>query len=696
MQAEALPPAGAMRRYAAFISYSHRDRKWAEWLHKSIETYRIPKDLAAERKVQGRPTAGLHPIFLDRAELPSSSDLAATVREALEQSAYLIVVCSPDAARSRWVNEEVRAYKALGGAGRILCLIVAGEPSVALAARADETDCFPPALRYAVDSGQITSTLASEPLAADVRPGKDDKRAAVLKIVAGLLQIPLDRLMQREQRRRQRRLAIVATAAAVGCLAFGTLAALALVARNDAERERIVAEQHSLTARRTADFLKSLFTVSDPTEARGNSITAREVLDRGVQHIDTQLKSEPLVRADLTTTLGEVYTSLGLLQEGERLLKSARAVPSQPDSMAARQAVALGEVEYSRRNLESALESLRQASHLINRSPDPDSALRARMLSAFGDVYLAKDDYANARNYFNETLTLANRAAAPDRGVITRALEGVAQADLYDQKLDAAEQGFRRALATQVAAGDEINPRTAEILNELGSLEYMRGRLEAAAGYFQRTATIERRVLGEHHPEYAITINNLARVHLERRHFAEARNFLAEALAARSVQTGENDDQLTFVFSNLALANMGLGDNATAEPWFEKALHTAIVNKHRLHGPILTDLADLECRTGRFQQGLKRLDEARPIVAARYPDDLWRVALVDNVRGGCLLGLKHYADAEPLLTRSTAVLLKKWKPGTLYGYDAIERALRLYRATRNDAKIAEYMALAGR
>src|SRR5258705_2752525 len=292
-------------RYAAFISYSHKDRKWAQWLHHAIETFQIPKDFT------GR---SLKPVFLDRAELPSSSDLAASVRESLAQSRHLIVVCSPDAAHSRWVNEEVRTFKSLGGADRILCLIVAGEPS---SASAGHEDCFPPALRFAVADGELTATPANEPLAADVRPGKDDKRAARLKIIAGLLGVPLDRLLQREQARRQRRLAFIAAASALGCVAFGALAAVALVARSEAERQREVAEHQSQTARRTADFMKSLFAVSDPSEARGNSVTAREVLDRGVRQIDTQLEAEPLVRADLTTTLGEVYTSLGLLRSEE-------------------------------------------------------------------------------------------------------------------------------------------------------------------------------------------------------------------------------------------------------------------------------------------------------------------------------------------------------------------------------------------
>ena len=140
---------------------------------------------------------------------------------------------------------------------------------------------------------------------------------------------------------------------------------------------------------------------------------------------------------------------------------------------------------------------------------------------------------------------------------------------------------------------------------------------------------------------------------------------------------------------------MGEGDLQGAEPLFQKALTAAVLNRHRLHGPILTDLADLECRTGRYGQGLARLDEARPIVAERYPDDPRRVAHVDNVRAGCLTGTKQYAQAEALIGSSMAVLLPRWPPGTLYGHDAVQRSLQLYRATGNQAQVSHYQLLAG-
>lgn len=683
MQSDPPPGTPAPQRYVAFISYSHRDRAWAQWLHRGIERYSIP------RGVVGAADRSLRPVFLDRAELPSSSDLASSVREALAASAYLIVVCSPASARSRWVNEEIKTFKALGRSERILCLIVDGEPTQA---SHDELGCFAPALRYEVLDGEVTTRPVPEPLAADVRTGKDDRRLARAKIVAGLLGVPLDSLVQREQARRQRRLAYIAGLAALGCVAFGALATFAWLSRNEAERQRRVAEQESNTARRTADFLTSLFEVSDPGEARGNTITAREVLDRGARQIEHQLEDEPLVQAQLATTLGEVYSNLGLLDAGAKLLERAHAVAHQPPEIEARQLQALASIHWAKGEYDPALQGFNRALALLKESGTRDLGVRTRIELGLGNVYLAQEDLSSARLHYDAALKSAS--ALHDDALVSRALESRAQADLAAKRYDDAEGSLREALRRHIVATGELHPGTAEILNELGSLEYLRGRPALAAEYFRRTLTIERKVLGNAHPDVGVTINNLARVELEQRHFQAARALLEESLASRA-EIPETEEHMTFVFANLAIANMELGDLAQARPLFEKALRAAVVNKHRLHAPILTDLAELECRSGRAAEGLDLLSQARPIMAAAYPDDPWRTALIDNVQGGCLTIQKRYAEAARDIEASLPILLQKWPPDSLYGYDSLSRATRVYTLTNDRPRLARLKTLTG-
>ena len=89
-------------RYWAFISYSQKDRRWAEWLHRRLETYRVPKLTTASLKESDAIPARLFPVFRDRDELPVSADLGAQLRDARKRSRNLVVVCSPHAASSRW------------------------------------------------------------------------------------------------------------------------------------------------------------------------------------------------------------------------------------------------------------------------------------------------------------------------------------------------------------------------------------------------------------------------------------------------------------------------------------------------------------------------------------------------------------------------------------------------------------------
>lgn len=220
-------------RYRAFISYSHVDQRWASRLHRALESYRVPGHLAGTVTARGEVPRRLTPIFRDREDLPASSDLSASVRQALGQSDTLIVVCSPAAAASRWVNEEIRVFREIAPSGVVLAAIVDGEPSAA----DPERECFPPALRGGPDGDS-----AAEPVAADLRPAGDGRRMAVLKLVAGMLDLKLDQLIQRDLQRRQRRVTAVTATFALISVTMAALTLFAISAQSEAERRKAEAE----------------------------------------------------------------------------------------------------------------------------------------------------------------------------------------------------------------------------------------------------------------------------------------------------------------------------------------------------------------------------------------------------------------------------------------------------------------------
>jgi len=199
-------------KYWAFISYSHKEMDAAKWLHQALERYRVPRRLIGRAGRDGDIPRRLFPVFRDQDELAASSSLPKQIQDALYSSRTLIVVCTPAAAKSKWVDEEIRTYKTIGRGDRILALIVSGEP-FASSQGAEELECFPRSLRHVVTAqGEVTAEPA-EPLAADIRGRHAQRDLAKLRIIAGVLGLPYDELRQRDRQRRFRQRVLAGVAA---------------------------------------------------------------------------------------------------------------------------------------------------------------------------------------------------------------------------------------------------------------------------------------------------------------------------------------------------------------------------------------------------------------------------------------------------------------------------------------------------
>lgn len=291
--------------YIAFISYSHSDRYWAEWLHRTLERYRPPRHIGADLN---KPTR-LRPIFRDQAELSAGPDLGDSIRSALDRSSHLILLCSPSALASRWVNAELAHFLTTHSVDRVLCVLVGdSQPGKSL------LECLPEGLREALPVGQ-------EPLAADLRVGGDGRRLARLKLAAGLLGVGLDLLVQRDARRRTRLMMAITAAAVSLSVAFGGLALAAIDARRLAQRQ--AAESEDLVAFMLGDLRGKLEPVGRLDVLDG---VGRKVLDHYARIDDDRLDDPALAQqAKALTLLGSIRVKRADLPGAEQAFASAAA-----------------------------------------------------------------------------------------------------------------------------------------------------------------------------------------------------------------------------------------------------------------------------------------------------------------------------------------------------------------------------------
>jgi len=317
-------------RYRAFLSYSHVDAHWARWLLRRLESYRVPSRLVGTAGRDGPIPARLGPLFRDRDELPTAGDLSTTIREALADSATLVVICSPAAAQSKWVDAEVQAFRARHGGDRVFCFVVDGEPA--------RGDCFPPSLLTPDAEGHVR-----EPLAADARKDGDGKDRAALKLIAGLLGVGFDTLVQREAQRRNKRMAIVAAASVAGMALTSTLAISAYVARNDAQRRQVQAEdlldfmmgdlREKLTTVGRLDLMRSVdakatkyFATLDPRDLSDHTLEEQARSLTGIGQVRLEEGNHPAAAA----AFREAYVRSSALydrkpSDGQRLFDRAQA-----------------------------------------------------------------------------------------------------------------------------------------------------------------------------------------------------------------------------------------------------------------------------------------------------------------------------------------------------------------------------------
>ncbi len=453
---------GRACRYRVFLSYSHDDRRWARRIARLLETWRVPHRLVGQETAMGRIPRSLGPVFRDRDELSASAELGATISSALKDSDSMVVICSEAAAKSQWVNEEIRAFKAWGRADHIFAIIVSGDPAASDGPR----QCFPPSLRFRVDPSSRVTDEPTEPVAADARAEGDGIKRARLKLLAGLLGIGYDQLKRREQHRRNRRLVFTSVVSIIGMVITIGLAVSAWIAQQDAERRREQAE---------------------------------ELINFMVGDLHDGLK--PIGKLELLDDAGnkalEYFASLNSRDMNDEIL----ARQSQALVQVGEVKLELGDSELA---LEAFTQALSRAKELTARHPEEPHYVFDRGQAEYwvGYVHYRRGDYNEARSWFTRYRDSSRWLAEHHPYNTDWQMEAaysemnLGTLEFKRGRLEAAAEAYessQMAFKTMLQAtpdNREILPQLAESISWLGSIYQKQGRLATGQSHFQQSVSL--------------------------------------------------------------------------------------------------------------------------------------------------------------------------------------------------------------
>lgn len=462
------------------------------------------------------------------------------------------------------------------------------------------------------------------------------------------------------------------------------------------ERDRARDEATKVAA--VAGFLQDLFLVADPSESRGETVTARELLDEGAERITTELAGQPAVQATMLRVIGDVYHVLGLTD---------RAVPLLERSLALQQAV-YGEVH--------------------------EEVATTRM--SLGLVYQTRGDLSGAEPLLRDAVDLRQTLLEAPDPAIAEALSNLAFLEETLGDTESAEVLYRQALAMHRLLHPEGGERVTYSTVKLGGLLRRVGQPDEAEPLLRAGLAAQRLQYGDVHPDVAATIRNLASLLRDKGAYDEADPLYAEALTIRRTLFGDDHPDVANVLNSRALLldRMGERERAIATMRELLSLHERIhPEPHPDVAAAASNLASMlrdEESVGLFRRAMRTQDEVLPEghpnrayprvgLASLYvewgaperAEPLLREALALRTEGlepghrligetlsdlgAALAAQTRFEEAEPLLLEARRILEEaEGVEGSRYRR-ARERLARLYEAWGRPDRAVPYRSVSG-
>jgi eukaryotic-like serine/threonine-protein kinase len=409
---------------------------------------------------------------------------------------------------------------------------------------------------------------------------------------------------------RRNRVAVTAGAVVMVSLLIGlTVVAASLVRTTRAEA---LARQEAETARQVAALLTGLFQVSDPGEARGNSITAREILDRGAERLRSELTDQPVVQAQMLYTIGNVYRELGLFEQARPLLEQSmeirRRLFAPDDSTVLAGMMSLGRLAQQQGRFDVADSLYRDVLSTADGNAASRSVDVAMVLSSLGGMYVTRGRYAEAESLLTRAVALRTERDTSDHTDFARLLRNLGAAYLAQGQLAEAEPVFLRVLAMSQRLQGADHPDVGRTLSNLGVVYYGLAQYDKAEQYYVQAEQNLTTSLGADHPNIASMNINLGETAWRRGQLSEAETRLRRALDILSRRVEPTHPSVGTAEYALANVLRDAGRSVEADAAYRRALsirEAALGVSSPAVAEVLRDHAELLQRLGRSDEAAR-------------------------------------------------------------------------------------------
>lgn len=429
------------------------------------------------------------------------------------------------------------------------------------------------------------------------------------------------------------------------------------------ERDRAQREERETA--QVASFLVEIFGAADPEQARGEELTAREILDLAAVRLKAELGDQPALRADLLEHVTSIYLRLGLHPQAEALLDEVEELrrrlhgPEHPE---------VADVLHLRGRWLQAADDVaaakvvhRQGLELRRRLLGPDRPEVADSLTDLANAFYAAAEYERASELFREALELRRRVLAPDDPAIATSLNDLGAALRSLRRREEAEPLLHEALARRLEHFGELHPAVAESSSTLASILAGLGHQAEARELFRRALAIRKTIYGPDHPIVGVSLNNLGNQLRMAGDPAAAEPLLREAVALYRARPSSHRDALRRSLANLAEVLRLSGRPAEAALAYQESLDVsrALGSPDRTLSNLLWKLGDCHLEADDLAAAEGAYREMLRLRLAHHPPDHARVASPRLFLARVMLRRGEVGDAVSLLEPSLEVLRRE-------------------------------------